>query len=112
MANIQADLAARVLSEVDCQKLWEHALEELKSGYGSIYTSSMDDVQSLVQFVKDDWKEYNQDAVKEALWRIAWPAISKVLVTGLAPWYRDVLKGEKSDEDFAVAPQELGEAGA
>ncbi len=117
MANLTADLAARVLQRVDCQLLWENALTQLTTQFPVCYSRSMEDLQTLVRFTVEDWREHNEDAAKDQLFQLAWPGIRKILVAGIASWYRDQLAmvpqaPPAPNEEVEVDSCDLGEAGA
>ena len=104
MSKATADLAMGVLSEVDCAKLWESNYCALMSE-GKL-SGDKSDIDVIVRKTIGDYREFNEDAVKETLFAHVWPSIKAVLVTGLARWYDDKLRAELQ------ADIDLGENGA
>ncbi len=104
MSKATADLAMVVLSEVDCAKLWESNYCALMSE-GKL-NGEKSDIDLIVRKTIGDYREFNEDAVKDTLFFHVWPSIKAVLVTGLARWYDDKLRSELQ------ADIDLGENGA
>ena len=104
VSKATADMAMVVLSEVDCAKLWESNYCALMSE-GKLEGNKRD-IDLLVKKTIEDYREFNEDAMKDELFYRVWPSIKAVLVTGLAKWYNDKLDSELQ------ADIDLGENGA
>lgn len=105
MSKASADLAMVLLQDVDCSQLWEANYSALMSE-GKLDGTAYD-IDKIVRRTLGDYQEYNEDAMKEALFRLVWPSVKATLVTGCASWYRD-----KIENVVSYPEHDLGEAGA
>lgn len=104
MSKAASDLATVLLQRVDCKALWEANTAALMSE-GQL-SHDMRDVESIVRKTIGDFREYNEDAMKEELFLLVWQAVKALLVTGLGAWYRERLANNEAEL------VDLGESGA
>lgn len=71
---------------------WEKAVQHLRDA-GTLEGSPRDIGKLMTEVPKDIEKEC-VDAIKDALWRYAWPKIRRGTVAGLPEWYKERLASE------------------
>lgn len=97
------DIIAIISSKYAVQGRWQKALQHLKEA-GKI-TNTPQDIGLLIKEVLFDVLKEEADAMKDLLFRWAWPHISRGLTRNLPLWYKDHLLTLQFE-----APQEPGEA--
>jgi hypothetical protein len=84
-----ADIITKIVQAYGTQARWQKAVQHLKEA--GLLENSPRDIGPLMQEVPKDVGMECKDEIKQALWKWAWPAISRQLARGLPEWYKDVL---------------------
>lgn len=85
------------------QARWQKALQHLREQ--GLITDSPKDIGLLMKEIPLDVRKECEDEIKEALWKFAWPHISRMVGRGAPEWYKNLLleKGFEKNEEASNA---------
>lgn len=92
----KGDVIAKLIGELKTERRWEKAIEHLRDR-GELQGLPQD-IGPLMKEVSSDIYEEQAEAVKEILFKWAWPQISRAVTAGLPSWYKAKLLEESFDE--------------
>lgn len=84
------------------QSRWQKALQHLREA-GQV-TDSPRDIGLLMREVPQDIKKECEDEIKDALFKYAWPHISRLVTRGVPVWYKDLLLKQQFETDTDQTP--------
>lgn len=94
------DIVARVAEGLRTPARWAKAVQHLREA-GQIQDSPRD-IPALFKEVNQDILKEETEAIKEALFKHAWPHISRGVTAGLPEWYKEqLLKAQFENEEAA-----------
>lgn len=96
----RADLVLRIIEEYRTEARWEKGVQHLREM--GMLEGSPRDIGPLIREVPEDVKKECEQAIKDALFDYAWPAIQRGIVRGLPEWYKRRL----AESAFGVATEE------
>jgi ATP-dependent RNA circularization protein (DNA/RNA ligase family) len=82
----KADLVQRLIEEYHTEARWEKGIQHLREM--GMLEGSPRDIGPLIREVPEDVKKECEQAIKDALFDYAWPAIQRGIVRGLPEWYK------------------------
>lgn len=113
------DIVETLIDSYRVPARWRKAIQHLTER-GEI-TNSPKDIGPLLKEISEDIRKEEEDAIKEALFKLAWPQISRGVGRGFPDWYKKELIGDNegtsdektgSDETQDSSPPPLMEDGA
>lgn len=78
---------------------WRKAIQHLRDD--GLITDSPKDIGPLLKEIAEDIKKEEEQAIKDALFKWAWPQISRGVGTGFPDWYKRELIGDNDNESPA-----------
>ncbi len=94
----QKDIIYNLAQVYKHENRWIKAVQRLRDE-GTL-SGSVKDIGKLCKEVPHDVKMECEDEIKAALFKWAWPTISKTSVAGLAEWYKEKLNNDARDEEL------------
>lgn len=91
------DIILRLGEQYATQARWQKAVQHLREA-GKI-ENSPHDIGLIIREVPGDVLKECEDEIKEALFKYAWPHISRIITRGVAEWYKDVLLRRQFEQD-------------
>jgi hypothetical protein len=89
----QNDILSRLEGMFKTQARWQKAVIHGKEA--GLVTGTPKDIGPLIRLVAPDVQTECEDEIKEALFKWAWPHLSRRLVIGFAEWYKEQLLQEQ-----------------
>lgn len=90
------DVVARLQDRYTTDRRWEKAVEYLRDS-GTL-ENSVRDIGPLINRIKEDVKEEEEEEIKEILFREFWPKIQRGLTRGFPEWYKNRLAESQFDD--------------
>jgi hypothetical protein len=91
------DIVAQLVLQYRSEMRWEKAIQHLRDD--GVLTNSPQDIGKLIQSIKQDVREECEDAIKEALFKWAWPSVERQLIKGFPEFYKERLLGSAFNEE-------------
>lgn len=90
------DVIETIIDIYKHENRWRKAIQHLRDD-GSL-ESSPRDIGPLMKEISLDVLKEEEDSIKEALWKYAWPQISRGVTRGFPEWYKNYLLEESLNE--------------
>ena len=88
----KSDIVERLIETYKVDARWNKAVQHLRDA-GNL-DGAPTDIGPLMKEVTTDILKEHEDEIKEELFKLAWPKISRGVVKGLPQWYKDKLATE------------------
>lgn len=98
------DFIQQIADKYHTQARWQKAVQHLKER-GEL-TQSPRDIGLLIVEAAADIKKEEEEEIKSALFKYAWPKIQRIVTAGLPEWYKEELLKVQFDEPSEVSLEE------
>lgn len=90
------DIVGRLAEKYRSEARWDKALHFLRD-HGEL-TDTPKDIPNIMEYVREDLKAEEEDAIKSALFKWAWPKIARSATAGLPEFYKEKLLAKQFEE--------------
>lgn len=77
---------------------WKKAIQHLRDE--GVLQGAPQDIGPLMKEISQDVLKEEEQAIKEMLWKYAWPQISRGVTRGFPEWYKELLLDNILEEGF------------
>lgn len=86
---VQSDIIDSLIDSYKTEARWEKAVQHLRDA--GLLEQSPKDIAALLNEVERDIEKECEAAIKDTLWRWAWPKVARGAKAGLPEWYKNQL---------------------
>jgi hypothetical protein len=93
----QSDILQVIAARITTAARWEKAIQHLREA--GLIEDDPKDIGMLIREIPQDIQKECVDEIKDALWKWAWPQLSRMSTRGMPEWYKEKLLARAFDTD-------------